>query len=173
MILLVPETKPQDVELGSTETKLSILVSIMREEKCSEKRIDDTRSAFMRLSKLKSPTDPKALEDLSVLSVEALEEAMWLLKRQKSTVDEMRGRQDAVIKQVLEVQLVMQELLKSRQRAEEARRKIAKTDNEDEKIAAAMVASRPIHFATASPVCQEDVFQQCAFDTIRKNICCN
>ena len=43
----------------------------------------------------------------------------------------------------------MQELLKSRQRAEEARRQIAKTDNEDEKVAAAMAASRPIQFATA------------------------
>ena len=40
----------------------------------------------------------------------------------------------------------------------EARKKIANTDNEDEKVAAAMAASRPIQFATASPVCQEDVF---------------
>ena len=83
---------------------------------------------------------------------------MWILKTQKSTVDKMRGQQDEVIKQVLEVQFVMQELLKSRQTAEEARRKHAKTYNEDEKVAAAMAASRPIQFATASPVCQEDVF---------------
>ena len=124
--------------------------------------IEDTRSAFMILSRLKSPTDPKALEELSVLSVEALEKAMWLLKKQKSTVDEMRGQRDEVIKQVLEVQLVMQELLKSRQRAEEARRNIAKTDNEDEHIAAAMAASRPTHIATASPVCQGDVLQHFA-----------
>ena len=52
----------------------------------------------------------------------------------ENTVDGMRGQQDEVIKQVLEVQLVMQELLKSLQRTEEARRKIAKTDNEDEKL---------------------------------------
>ena len=57
-----------------------------------------------------------------------------MLQKQKSIVDEMRGQQDEVMKQVLQVQLVMQELLKSRQRAEEARRKIAKTDNEDEKL---------------------------------------
>ena len=96
--LLVPETKPQDVELGSTETKLSTLVSTMREEKCSENMIEDTRSAFMILSRLKSPTDSDALEYLSVLSVEALEKAMWMLKTQKSTVDKMRGQRDEVIK---------------------------------------------------------------------------
>ena len=42
VILLVPQTKPQDVELGSTETTLSALVSTMRDEKCSEKMIEDT-----------------------------------------------------------------------------------------------------------------------------------
>ena len=45
--LLVPETKPQDVDLGSTDIKLSILVSTMREEKWFEKMIEPTRSAFM------------------------------------------------------------------------------------------------------------------------------
>ena len=62
--LLMPETKPQEVELGSSETKLSTLVSTMREEKCSEKIIEDTRSAFMIMSRLKSPTDSDALEEL-------------------------------------------------------------------------------------------------------------
>ena len=93
-----------------------------------------------------------------------------MFKKQKCTVDEMRGQQDEVIKQVLEVQLVMQELLKSRQRAGEARRNIAKTDNEDETIAAAMAASRPINFATASPVCQGDVLQHSAFDILRGSV---
>ena len=61
--LLVPETKPQEVELGSSETKLSTLVSTTR-EKCSEKLIEETRSAFMIMSRLKSPTDSDALESL-------------------------------------------------------------------------------------------------------------
>ena len=71
--LLVPDTKPQEVVLGSPETKLSTLVSTMREEKCSEKMIKDTRSAFMILSRLKSTTDPDAMEELSVLSIAALD----------------------------------------------------------------------------------------------------
>ena len=87
-----------------------------REDKGSEKMIKDTRCAYMIMSRLQSPTDAKALEDLSVLSFEALERAMWLLQKQKNTVDEMRGQHDEVMKQVLQVQLVMQELLKSRQR---------------------------------------------------------
>ena len=119
--------------------------------------IEETRYAFMIMSRLKSPTDSDALEELSVVSVEALEKAMWLLKTQKSTVDKMRGQQDAVIKQVLEVQLVMSGLFKARQKAEEARRKIAKTEHEHEQVAAAMTASRPILRATATPVCQEGV----------------
>ena len=57
--LLVPDAKPQEVVLGSSETKLSTLVSTMREEKCSEKMIEDTHSAFMVLSRLKSTTDPR------------------------------------------------------------------------------------------------------------------
>ena len=36
----------------------------------------------MILSRLQSPTDSDALEELSVLSVEALEKAMWILKAQ-------------------------------------------------------------------------------------------
>ena len=105
-----------------------------------------------------------------MLSIDALEKAMWLLKTQKSTVDIMRGQQDAVIKQVLEVQMVMQGLLKARQRAEEARKKIAKTANEDEQVAAAMAASRPIQSATATPVCQEDVCQLSAFDILQGSV---
>ena len=62
--LLVPDTKPQEVVLGSPETKFSTLVSTMREEKCFEKMIEDTRSAFMILSRLKSTTDPDAMEEL-------------------------------------------------------------------------------------------------------------
>ena len=46
VILSVPDTKPQKVVLGSSETKLSILVSTMRDEGCCEKLIKDTRSAF-------------------------------------------------------------------------------------------------------------------------------
>ena len=106
--VLVPDTKPQEVVLGSSKTKLSTLVSTMREEKCSEKMIEDTRSAFMILSRLKSTTDPDAMEELSVLSIDALEKAMWLLKTQQSTVAMMRGQQNAVLKQVMEVQMVMQ-----------------------------------------------------------------
>ena len=156
--------------MGSPETKLSTLVSTMREEKCIEKMIEDTRSAFMILSRLKSTTDPDAMDELSVLSIAALEKAMWLLKTQQSTVDIMRGQQDAVTKQVLEVKMVMQGLLKARQRVEEARKKIAKTDNEDEQVAAAMAASRPVQFATATPVCQEDVFQRSAFDILQASV---
>ena len=139
----------------------------MREEKCSEKMIKDTRAASIILSRLKSTTDPDAMEELSVLSIAALERAMWLLKSQQSTVDIMCGQQDAVIKQVLEVQMVMQGLLKARQRAEEARKQIAKTDNEDEQAVAAMAHSRPVHFAITMPVCQEDVFQRSAFDILQ------
>ena len=62
--LLVPDTKPQEVVLGSSETKLSTLVSTMREEKCSEKFIKETRSAFIILSRLKSTTNPNAMEEL-------------------------------------------------------------------------------------------------------------
>ena len=62
--LLVPHTKPQEVVLGSPETKLSTLVSTMREEKCSETLIKDTRSAFIILSRLKSTTDPDAMDEL-------------------------------------------------------------------------------------------------------------
>ena len=92
------------------------------------------------------------------MSIAALKKAMWLSKTQQSAVDLMRGQQDAVIEQVLEVQMVMQGLLKARQRAEEARKNIAKTDNEDDQVAAAMAHSRPVHFAITTPVCQEDVF---------------
>ena len=63
--------------------------------------------------------------------------------------------------------MVMQGLLKVRQRAEEARTNIAKTDNEDEQVAAAMAHSRPVNFETAVPVCQEDVFQRSAFDILQ------
>ena len=130
--LSVPDTKPQEVVLGSSETKLSILVSTMVEDGCSERLIKDTRSAFMILSRLKSTSDPGAMKELAGLSIVALEKAIWLLKTQQSTVDIMRGQQDAVIKQVMEVQMVIQGLLSARQKADEARKKIAKLDSEDE-----------------------------------------
>ena len=75
-----------------------------------------------------------------------------------------------MLKQVLQVQLVMQELRKSRQRAEEARKKIANTENDEEQTAAAMAASRPAHFVTVSPVCQENVYQQSAFEVLRDSV---
>ena len=153
--LQVPETEPQEVVLGSSETKLSTLVSDMREEKCSEKLIEDTRTAFMIMTRLKSTTDPDAMAELASLSITALERAIWLLKTQQSTVDIVRGQQDAVLKQVMEVQMVVQSLFGARQRAEEARKKIAKLDDEDEQVAATMATSRPIQFKQTSPVCPE------------------
>ena len=135
----------------------------MREEGCSEKLIKDTRSAFVILSRLKSTSDPGAMEELAGLSIVALEKAMWSLKTQQNTVDIMRGQQDAVLEQVMEVQMVMQGLLKAKEKADEARKKIAKLDNEDEQVAAAMAASRPICFFTGVISLPRRHFSQSSF----------
>ena len=81
--------------------------------------IKDTRSAFVILSRLKSTSDPGAMEELACLSIVALERPMWLLKTQQSTVDLMRGQQNAVLKQVMEVQMVMQGLLEAKESCED------------------------------------------------------
>ena len=106
------------------------------------------------------------MEELSVLSIAALEKAMWLLKSQQSTVDIMRGQQDAVIKQVLEVQMVMQGLLKARQRAEEARKLLQRLTMKTNKL----LLQWHVHVQLILQQlcqCQEDVFQRSAFDILQ------
>ena len=61
-------------------------------------------------------------------------------------------------------------LAERKEKADDARRQIAKLDSEDEQTAAAMVASGPTHFAQPSPVCPEDVFQQAAFYVLQGSI---
>ena len=79
----------------------------------------------------------------------------------------MRGQQNAVLAQVMEVQEVIDGLLKAQARADAARKKIEQLDNEDDRTAAAMVGSRPTQFEQPSPVNPEDAFQRAAFDVLR------
>ena len=95
---------------------------------------------------------------------------MWLLRTQNNTVDAMRLVQNEMMKQVLQVQMMLQELLKSGEKAEEARKKIAKNEGEQDQIDAAMAASHPIHFVACPAVCQEDVHQASAFETLRDTV---
>ena len=96
----------------------------MRDGGCSEKLIRDTRNANVILNRLKSTSDKSAMEELACLDIVALERAMWLQKAQQSTVHSMRGQQNAVLKQVMEVQVVIQGLLKAKEKADDARRKM-------------------------------------------------
>ena len=71
--LTMSETKSEDVVLGSPQTKLSILVSTMRDEGCSEKLIKDTCNAYVILTSLRSTSDQNAMEELACLEIVALE----------------------------------------------------------------------------------------------------
>ena len=66
------------------------------------------------------------MEELACSDIVALERAMWLLKTEQSTVHSMRGQQNTVLKQVMEVQVVIQGLLKAKEKADDARRKLQK-----------------------------------------------
>ena len=72
------ETRPREIELGSAETKLTILVSRMGEEQCSEKLISETREAYLVLCRVEKPTDAEAQETLSNFSSESVGKAVWL-----------------------------------------------------------------------------------------------
>ena len=170
MTLQVPqdaETRPREIELGLAETKLTTLVSRMREEQCSEKLVSETREAYMILSRLEKPTDAEAQESLCKLSSESLEKAMWLVRNVSNTVDEMRMVQDKMMRQVVQVQTWIYELLKAGEKAEETRKNIAKADGEQAEMDAAMTAARSVHFVASPVVCQEDVHQASAFQILR------
>ena len=86
----------------------------------------------MIIQRMNFACDRIAMQKLACLEVSALERAMWLLRMEGETILSQRGQQSAVLAQVMEVQGVIDGLLKARARADAARRKIEQLDDEDD-----------------------------------------